>query len=338
MDDGTSGKTKRSGRSKPSITRKPRDAGAEAGPPKPDGQTSCSASRTDAGEASAITIVGIGASAGGIEALCSFFDVHAADSGCAFVVVLHLDPKRESEMARILCGRTRMPVAAGRGRNESSPRPCLCHRSRYRVKVRDGGLHVSKPSERRGQRHPVDVLFSSIAAEHRERAIAIVLSGTGSNGTEGLKEIRAEGGMSLVQAPETAKFDGMPKSAMDAGMADHVLAPEKMPKTVLRYIRHGYVAAPVEVEPASQKGEATVEQVLDLLRARSGHDFGSYKRSTQRRRIHRRMGLRNIDTLDEYVDELRGNPEEVTTLVADLMISVTGFFRDAEAWRTLCEM
>lgn len=283
-------------------------------------------------------IVGIGASAGGIEALGHFFDAMPADSGCAFVVVLHLDPRRESEMAHILASRTTMPVAqVGDGMPIASDHVYVIAPD-TELKIRDGRLHVSQPSEARGHRHPVDVLFRSLAADRRERAIAIVLSGTGSNGTEGLKEIRAEGGMSLVQTPETAKFDGMPRSAIAANMADHVLAPEQMPEIVLAYTRHGYAAASVEVEPASPDGEASFEQILELLRARSGHDFGSYKQSTQRRRIHRRMGLRNIGTLDKYVDELRGNPHEVQTLISDLMISVTGFFRDAEAWNALAEL
>jgi PAS domain S-box-containing protein len=162
-----------------------------------------------------------------------------------------------------------------------------------------------------------------------------VLSGTGSNGTEGLKEIRAEGGMSLVQTPETAKFDGMPRSAIAADMADHILAPEKMPEIVVAYTRHGYVAAAAEAGSTSPDGQATIEQVLELLRIRAGRDFGGYKRSTQRRRIHRRMGLRNIGTLNEYLEALRASPDEVQTLVADLMISVTGFFRDVEAWNAL---
>jgi hypothetical protein len=252
--------------------------------------------------------------------------------------VLHLDPTRESEMARILGGRTRMPVAQVEDGMRALPDHVYVIAPDTELTVRGGGLHVARPSERRGQRHPVDVLFSSIAIEHRERAIAVVLSGTGSNGTEGLKQIRAEGGMSLVQTPETAKFDGMPRSAIAAGMADHILAPEDMPGAVLAYIHHDYASANVDLEADSPQGEATVERVLEFLRAHAGHDLRSYKRSTQRRRIHRRMGLRNIDTLDDYLEELRGNPDEIATLVADLMISVTGFFRDAEAWRTLAEL
>ncbi|MBB6411967.1 chemotaxis protein CheB [Mesorhizobium sangaii] len=286
---------------------------------------------------SAIPVIGIGASAGGIEALGQFFDAMSADSDCAFVVVLHLDPKRESEMANVLSARTAMPVVqvVDGMRLEANHVYVIAPNSDLRIG--DGALHMSKPVAPRGQGHPVDVLFSSLAADQHQRAVAIVLSGTGSNGTEGLKEIRAEGGMSLVQAPETAKFDGMPRSAIAAGMADHVLPPEKMPEALLAYIRHGYVALEAEIEATSPGGRVTLEQVLDLVRAHGSPDFRSYKRNTLKRRVHRRLGLRNIETLDEYIDELRTNPEEVRMLAGDLMISVTAFFRDAEAWKALAE-
>ncbi|WP_188130581.1 PAS domain S-box protein [Neomesorhizobium albiziae] len=342
MADEPSRTAKRFGKSKtaPRKNVKSQAAGRQVGTREHRDQIVSTISKDRAVATSPITLVGIGASAGGIEALGTFFDSMPTDSGCAFVVVLHLDPTRESEMARILSGRTKMPVAQVKDGMRIAPDHVYVIAPDTELKVRDGELHVSKPSVRRGQRHPVDSLFGSIAVEHRERAIAIVLSGTGSNGTEGLKDIRAEGGMSLVQSPETAKFDGMPKSAIDAGMADHILAPEEMADALLAYIGHGYASASVdvEVEGAPPSGEATVEQVLDFLRAQAGHDFNSYKRSTQQRRIHRRMGLRNIATLGQYMDELRGNHAEVTTLVTDLMISITGFFRDAEAWRILSEL
>jgi two-component system, chemotaxis family, CheB/CheR fusion protein len=285
-----------------------------------------------------VPVIGIGASAGGIEALSRFFEVMPADSGCAFVVVLHLDPKRESELARILSARTTMPVVQVEDGMRLTANHVYVIAPDTDLKVSGGGLHVSKPTDPRGHRHPVDVLFSSLAADQRERAIAIVLSGTGSNGTEGLRDIRAEGGMSLVQSPESAKFDGMPRSAISADMADHVLPPEEMPEKLRAFLSHGYLAAPAEVEPSSHKGHATLNQLLDLLRARGGHDFRNYKQSTLRRRVHRRLGLRNIATLDEYIDELRTNSEEVATLVGDLMISVTGFFRDADAWKALADL
>lgn len=282
--------------------------------------------------------MGIGASAGGIEALSNFFDAMPADSGCAFVVVLHLDPERESEMARILGVHTKMRVSQVENGMRVETDHVYVIAPDTDLRLTHGGLEVSKPSGPRGQRHPVDVLFASIAREQRERSVAIVLSGTGSNGTEGLKEIRAEGGMSLVQAPETAKFDGMPRSAIAAGLADHVLAPEKMPETLLAYIQHGYVSGPEEAEPASPTAEATVDQVLEAVHARGGHDFGSYKRNTLRRRIHRRMGLRNIESLGAYLKVVHDSPEEASALVSDLMISVTGFFRDPEGWKALAKL
>ena len=277
MADQTSDEAERSKRSKSGLgrTAKPRDAEAKIGTPQRSAQAGRLTSKSD--EASAITIVGIGASAGGIEALSQFFDAMPIDSGCAFVVVLHLDPKRESELARILSAHTTMPVVQVADGMRLVPGHVYVIAPNSDLKVGDGGLHMSKPVAPRGHGHPIDVLFRSLAMDQRERAIAIVLSGTGSNGTEGLKDIRAAGGMSLVQSPETAKFDGMPRSAISANMADYILAPEKMPETLLAYLRHDYVSAPVEIEGASADGQATLEQVLELLRARGGHDFRSYK-------------------------------------------------------------
>jgi len=284
---------------------------------------------------SAIPVVGMGASAGGIEALGSFFDAMPPESGCAFIIVLHLDPKRESEMAHILSNHTTMPVVQVENGMPLTPNSVYVIAPDTELRLVAGILEVSKPLEPRGQRHPVDVLFASIAAEQHERSIAIVLSGTGNNGTEGLKEIRAEGGMSLVQTPETAKFNGMPMSAIAAGLADHVLAPDRMPKILVAYLQHGYIKAPAEAEPDLPQGVARIDQVLEVLRARNGHDFSNYKRNTLRRRIHRRMGLKNLQTLADYLDHLQASPEEVTALSADMMISVTSFFRDPEAWKAL---
>lgn len=283
-------------------------------------------------------VVGIGASAGGIEALGQFFDAMQPDCGCAFVVVLHLDPDHESQLARVLSAHTTMPVLQVEDGMRLEVNHVYVIAPKCDLKVSNGELHMIKPSALRGHGHPVDVLFSSLAADQRERAIAIVLSGTGSNGTEGLKAIRAEGGISLVQSPESAKYDGMPRSAISAGMADHILAPEKMSDVLLAYVRHGYVADPAEIEGAPKAGKATLGDVLEFLRARGGHDFSSYKRSTLQRRVQRRLGLRNFRTLDDYIEELRTNPDEVATLVGELMISVTGFFRDADAWAALSKL
>ena len=282
-------------------------------------------------------IVGIGASAGGVEALGRFFDAMAPDSGAAFVVVLHLDPKRESQMAHVLSTHTSMPVAQVKDGMRVAPNRVYVIAPDTDLTVRGGSLRLSEPEQARGHRHPVDVLFRSLAADQGERAIAIVLSGTGSNGTDGLKEVKAAGGLILVQDPATAKFDGMPASAIAAGMADHILASEAMPDVLLRYLRHGYIAATAASDTGAAQAQPAIDQILVLLRARGGHDFGNYKRSTLQRRIHRRLGLRNMATLAEYLDDLRANPEEVKHLVMDLMINVTGFFRDPEAWKMLAD-
>ena len=300
--------------------------------PKPDSRA------VKAPAAISMPIAGIGASAGGVEALGLFFDAMPADSGAAFVVVLHLDPTRESQMASVLASHTAMPVVQVKDGMRVDPGHVYVIAPDKDLKLRGGALHLSEPAESRGHRHPVDVLFRSLAADQGERAIAIVLSGTGANGTDGLREVKAAGGLILIQDPVTAKFDGMPRSAIAAGMADHILAPEAMPDVLVRYLRHDYIAAPADSGTAAPDAQPLVDQILLLLRARAGHDFGSYKRSTLQRRIQRRLGLRNVATLAEYMDDLRANPEEVAKLVKDLMINVTGFFRDPDAWTALADL
>jgi len=282
-------------------------------------------------------IVGIGASAGGIEALTRLFGAMPADGGIAFVVVLHLDPTHESQLAEILGRHTDLAVVEiTDGMRLEPDRVHVIVPDAY-VTVSHGRLRLTEPTEPRGHRHPVDILFASLADDQRDRTICIVLSGTGSNGTHGLKDVQAQGGCALVQDPETARFDGMPRSAIGAGLADQVLAPEKMPEFLLHYVRHDYVAAPAAIDRATADGQAELDPILALLRVRSGHDFRHYKRSTLLRRVHRRMGLNRVEAMPDYVDLLRTSPAEIEALVKDLMISVTGFFRDAEAWRTLDE-
>ena len=236
-------------------------------------------------------IVGIGASAGGIESLGRLFDVMPTDSGCGFVVILHLDPTHESQLASVLSRHTAMPVV-----DIADGMPIEPNRVHVIVPDRtptlhDGKLRLTVPAEPRGQRHPVDDLFISLAVE-QERAIGIVLSGTGCNGTHGLLEIKAQGGMTLVQDPATARFPGMPQSAIAAGTADHVLAPENMPVVLLRYLKHGYVAAPAgNAEAAAPDAWSALDPVFALLRHRSDQDFRGYKRATLQRRIQDRKSV-----------------------------------------------
>jgi len=283
-------------------------------------------------------VVGMGASAGGIEAFSKFFDAMPHDSGAAFVLVLHLDPTRESHMATVLAAHTTMPVVQVEDQMQILPNHVYVIAPDRDLTVTAGVLHLIKPAEKRGHRHPVDVLFRSLAADQGERVIAVVLSGTGSNGTDGLKEVRAAGGLILVQDPETAKFDGMPRSAIAAGMADHVLAPEAMPAILGQYFRNEYIAEPKGGETSETSSQHLIDQVLTVVRTRTGHNFNTYRRSTLQRRIQRRLSLYNIVSLDAYLTDLRNDPTEAATLVKDLLINVTSFFRDADAWKTLCDL
>jgi two-component system CheB/CheR fusion protein len=280
-------------------------------------------------------VVGIGASAGGIEALNRFFDAMPGNSGLAFVIVLHLDPTHASELAPIISRHTTMPVVEIADGMPIEANCAYVIAPDKSLTIDGDRLRLSEPAEPRGHRHPVDVLFASLADQRRERAIAIVLSGTGSNGTQGLKEIQASGGLTLAQDPDTARFNGMPRAAIAAGAADHVFAPDKLPEALLRYVGHGYMAAPDALDSRAPDSQLALDPVLAVLRTHSGHDFRNYKRSTLQRRIHRRMGLGGMPTLADYTDRLHTDPKEIRALISDLMISVSGFFRDREAWQAL---
>lgn len=285
-------------------------------------------------------VVGVGASAGGIETLGRFFDAMPPDSGCSFVVILHLDPTRKSGLAPVLSRHTTMPVVEIVDGMPIEPNRVHVIVPDRTLTIGDGKLHLTMPTEPRGQRHPIDSFFVSLAGGLEHRAIGIVLSGTGSNGTHGLTKIKEQGGATLVEDPATAQFSAMPKNAIAAGVADFVLASEKMPEVLLRYLQQGYVAAPegsLVPDKVEEEGQTDLGPLLAVLLLRSKQDFRAYKRGPLLRRIQRRMGLANVATLPAYAELLRNRPEEVDLLIKDLMITVTGFFRDAEAWQTLDE-
>ncbi len=281
-------------------------------------------------------VVGIGASAGGIEALISLFDEMPSDSGIAFIIVMHLDPTRDIGLAHVLGQHSDMPVSEAVDGLAIEPDRIYVIPPGCSLTVDGGRLRLSEPTEPRGARYPIDRLFESLAAQLRERAICIILSGSGSDGTEGLKKVKNEGGCILVQDPATARFDAMPRSAIAAKLADHVLAPGQMHEVLVRYVRHAYIADSKSVDD-SPPHDSLIDPVLALLRSRAGQDFRQYKRNTLTRRIHRRMGLSNLHTIAEYVEYLRTHSEEIEILIKDLMINVTEFYRDTEAWTTLDE-
>jgi len=277
-------------------------------------------------------------SAGGLEVATAFLNAMPADSGMGFVIVQHLDPTRESMLAEILSRETKMPVVQIEEGMRVEPNRVHIIIPAKTLLISDGILRLVEPEAPRGQRHPIDKFFSSLAEDQKAKAIAIVLSGAGSNGTAGLADIKQAGGLCIAQDPEIAKFDSMPRHAIASGSVDLVLSPADMPEALRRYASHSYVhAARPEMEegPGADGSGSGLDDVLTLLHARAGHDFSQYKHKTLSRRIHRRMGLAHLEKLDDYLDLLSQDPEEAGQLVKDLLIHVTAFFRDADAWDAL---
>jgi two-component system, chemotaxis family, CheB/CheR fusion protein len=288
----------------------------------------------DGGGSLGFPVVGIGASAGGLDAFKRFFSTMPDDSGAAFVLVPHLDPTHESMMAELLARQTRMPVCEAQEAMPIGPNHIYVIPPNRYLAIADGRLQLSTPTGRHGSPTAIDFFLRSLADEQRERAIGIILSGTSSHGTVGLKEIKLAGGMVMVQQPDSAEYDQMPRSAIATGLVDFVLTPEQMPEALVKYLRHPYVQGPIE-QTAEAAVRGRLDRILALLKARTGYDFRSYRRNMLTRRVLRRMGLRQLERMDDYLNDLRNNPDEVTALYKDLLIGVTDFFRDPEAFQVL---
>ncbi len=276
-------------------------------------------------------IVGIGASAGGLEALGQFFRHAPANSGMAFVLVQHLDPSHASLLAEILQRTTTMPVVEAVDQIAVKPNCVYVIPPNRDMAIFHGKLQLSVPNVPRGQRMPIDAFLRSLADDRQESAIGIILSGSGADGTQGLRAILGAGGVTLVQDPSTAKYDGMPSSAIKAGYATCILPADKMPTALLACVRS---AAHAEILP-SPGAASGVTRILMQLRSITGHDFSPYKKSTLVRSIERRMSRHNIGDTGVYARHLKENPAEVHALLKDLLINVTRFFRDAEAFAIL---
>lgn len=281
-------------------------------------------------------IVGIGCSAGGLEALRGLVGKIPADSGMAFVIIQHLDPTRESLMTEILSRHTVVPVVEMKESKNGvavEPNHIYMILPNREMTIRDGRLHLSEFKESRGRRRPVDAFFRSLAEEQRERAIAVILSGTGSNGSEGLKSIKADGGMVIVQSPDTAAYDGMPRAAIRTGLVDFILPVENMMEALAGYAAHPYVVEGAQ-RAQEETAQAQLEEILEIVDGQTGHSFHCYKRGTLSRRIARRMSLLRLGQMPAYAEYLRTHSDERQLLINDLLINVTNFFRDPEVWKT----
>jgi two-component system CheB/CheR fusion protein len=293
----------------------------------------------ETGQEISFPIVGIGASAGGLPAFEQFFARMPAttESGMAFVLVQHLDPDRKSILTDLVKRCTEMQVFEVTDGMEVQPNCAYIIPPNKDMAFMYGRLHLMEPVAPRGLRLPIDFFFRSLAQDQHEQAICIVLSGTGTDGTLGLKEIKGQGGMTMVQDPASAKYDGMPHSAIATGMVDYILPPAEMPAQLIAYVSRAFGQRIPQVPPAAGKTTDMLQKVFLLLRSQTGHDFSHYKQSTICRRIERRMAVTQIDRLEDYVRYLRQTPLEVDTLFRESLIGVTSFFRDPEAFEVLKE-
>ena len=279
-------------------------------------------------------IIGIGASAGGLEAFELFFKTMPSDSGMAFVLVPHLDPGHASMLSDILQRNTPMPVHEAGDQTQIEPDHVYIIPPGRDMTIFHGVLNLSIPDPSRGLRLPIDSFFRSLAEDLGERAICIILSGSGSDGTLGLRAIHGAGGIAFVQDPQTAKYDGMPSSAVQTGLATYVLPVDKIPGQLIAYVR---TIADTGIPPAPQVRTElnALRRITMLLRTRTGNDFSHYKQSTIRRRIERRMAVHNLNDMDAYARYLAENASEVRILFTELLINVTSFFRDRDAFEAL---
>jgi two-component system CheB/CheR fusion protein len=283
------------------------------------------------------SIVGVGASAGGLEAFEQLLQALPHDTGMAFVLVQHLAPKHESILSELLSKSTRMPVIEVSEGMAVEPNHVYVIPPNAHMSIMEGVLHLSPLGPDRARRMPIDMFFRSLAEDQEGRAIGVVLSGTASDGTLGIQHIKALGGVTLAQDEESAKYNAMPRSAVATGNVDFILPPEMIARELTRIAQHVHIFAPDEPVESSEAGikNETLNKIYAALRNFSRVDFSYYKPGTIKRRITRRMFLRKIDSLETYLQFLRKNPDEVESLFNDLLINVTGFFRDPDAFESL---
>jgi two-component system, chemotaxis family, CheB/CheR fusion protein len=283
-------------------------------------------------------VVALGASAGGLDTFKRFFDALPAASGMAFVLIQHLDPNHKSLMVDLLAGHTSMRIVQATDQMTLEPNHVYMIPPAVSMAIKGGTLHLSEPLQRHGTRMPLDFFLRSLAEECGQRAIAVILSGTGTDGSLGLKAIKEQGGLIIVQDPEEAAFDGMPRSAIQSGGADFVLPVARIPEAIMNYATHAYL----KTKPRQLTADASVTPdrsdfgaIINLLGETTPHNFSLYKAGTLERRIERRMAMAGIESSDHYLAALQNDATERDLLSKDLLINVTHFFRDTAAFDLL---
>ncbi|MGI4742656.1 MAG: CheR family methyltransferase [Janthinobacterium lividum] len=281
-------------------------------------------------------LVGLGASAGGIQALQEFFEHVPADSAIAYVVILHLSPDHDSQLAQVLQGVASIPVTQVTERVEIEPNHVYVVPPNQHLMMEEGFIVPSVNLQVEERRAPVDIFFRTLAESHGPRAVCVVLSGTGANGSMGLKRVKEKGGAVYVQNPREAEFNEMPRNAIATELVDEVLPVAEIPDRILAYRNSlGTVEIPVVAENRAEQQQQALREIFTHLRVRTGHDFSNYKQATLLRRIERRINVRSLPDLPSYAAFLQQNPDESQALLKDLLISVTNFFRDKKPFEAL---
>lgn len=281
-------------------------------------------------------IVGLGASAGGIHALQEFFANVPSDTGMAYVVILHLSPDHDSKLAEVLQSTASIPVTQVQDRVAVQPNHVYVISPNQSLAMNDGHLRLSEISRIEERRAPVDIFFRTLAESHHSRAVCVVLSGSGANGSMGMKRVKEFGGVCIAQEPTEAEYSDMPQNSIATGLVDYVLPVAEIPAKIIAY-KHHLEKVSISVEPVErhETDEQAVREIFTHLRIRTGHDFSNYKRSTVLRRIERRIRVHELSDLPSYAKYLREHAEESHSLLKDLLISVTNFFRDSLSFEML---
>lgn len=283
-------------------------------------------------------VVGVGASAGGLKAFETFFETLPDEPGMAFVVIQHLDPHHESELAEILQNHTAMMVTQIQGQEQVQPNTVYIIPPGFSLSLKHGVLLLSEPKEPRDRRVPIDLFFRSLAKDQGDHAVCVILSGTGSDGTLGLKSIKEENGVVMVQSPDSAEYTGMPRSAITTGLVDLVANVDELAEKLVEYQQSAGRLRFTQPDVELPRAEADIlQRIFAQLDGQINVDFSHYKRSTVLRRLQRRMQVNQIAGLESYLTLLRTDHDEVDALFKDLLISVTNFFRDDEVWLLLAQ-
>lgn len=290
--------------------------------------------KDDPKEKKRIPVVGVGSSAGGLEALGKIFQNMPTDSGLGFVLIQHLDPSHKSSMVELLSRYTDMEVLEIEEGMHVEPNKLYVTPPNKNVGIINGILHLAVPKEPHGLRRPIDFFFQSLADDLEDYAIGIILSGYGSDGTIGIRAIKSMSGMVIAQDPESAVSGSMPASAIDTDLVDYITRPEKIPKDLISYIKRLGKKPPKKIIGRDEETLSSLQKILILIRNRTGHDFSLYKENTINRRIARRMNVHQIDKVSDYLKFIQENPKEINVLFKELLINVTSFFRDPKAFES----